>query len=282
MLVIDQDGTEIARDVTVTGLGRGIETTGRFDQDAFVSTLDVIARYAGVLDSFDITTVKAVATSASRDALNGPDLMRSIAALLGVRPVIIDGDAEASLAFSGATRGLPSASTKLVIDIGGGSTEVVFGTETPAYVSSIDMGSVRLTDRFVGERPVPREVLALMRDECDRVFSSLDINPVADESMGVAGTFTNLSAMAMQLDAYDRAIVHGSQLELTSVTELIDRLSPLSIAATAKIPSLDPARASVILSGAVIAERVMQRCEVDNVTISEADLLEGLAAEMLG
>jgi len=281
LLVIDQDGTEVARDVTVTGLGRGIESTGRFDQEAFLSTLDVIERYADVLDSLSVTNVKAVATSASRDVLNGQDLMSSVGELLGVHPVIIDGETEAGLAFSGATKGLPGADTKLVIDIGGGSTEVVFGAERPEYVTSIDLGSVRLTDRFVTERPVPGDVLVLMRDECDRAFSSVDADAVADRSIGVAGTFTNLSAMAMSLDSYDRTIVHGSQLALTAVTELVDRLSPLSIAQTAEIPSLDPARATVILAGAVIAERVMQRCEVDNLTISEIDLLDALAAEVL-
>lgn len=282
LLIIDESGNEVARDSTVTGLGRGIDRTGRFDADAFASTLEVIARYARLIRSTDVSAVKAVATSASRDASNGTDLMIGIERLLGLRPVIIDGDSEASLAFSGATRGLPGASTKLVIDIGGGSTEVVFGTETPEYVKSIDMGSVRLTDRFVTVRPVPDDVLALMRDECDRTFSSLDVDRVADQSLGVAGAFTNLSAMAMHLDRYDRSIVHGSQLELTAVSELIDRLSPLSITSTAKIPSLDPARASVILAGAVIAERVMQRCEVDNITISETGLLDALAAEVLG
>jgi len=281
MLVIDQDGTEVARDATVTGLGRGIESTGRFDQDAFLSTLDVTARYADVLGSFGVKNIRAVATSASRDALNGQNLMSRVGALLGVHPVIIDGNTEASLAFSGATTGLPGADTKLVIDIGGGSTEVVFGAETPEYVTSIDIGSVRLTDRFVTERPVPREVLASMRDECDRAFSSVDVDAVADRSIGVAGTFTNLSAMAMSLDSYDRSVVHGSQLSLVAVTDLVDRLSLLSIAQTAEIPSLDPARAGVILAGAVIAERVMERCEVDSVTISEMDMLDALAAEAL-
>jgi len=280
MLVVDQDGTEIARDVTVTGLGRGIEGTGRFDPDAFTSTLEVIERYADVFESLDVVALNAIATSASRDAANGPDLMTCVEQLLRKRPIVIDGDVEAGLAFSGATIGLAAAQTKLVIDIGGGSTEVVLGTEIPEYVTSIDMGSVRLTDRLVTERPVSGSVLTSMREECDAAFSDVAID--VDQRIGVAGTFTNLSAMAMQLDAYDRAIVHGSQLELTSVTELIDRLSLLSIAATAKIPSLDPARASVILAGAVIAERVMQRCEVDNVTISETDLLEGLVGEMLG
>jgi len=281
LLIIDESGSEVARDVTVTGLGRGIDRTGRFDPDAFASTLEVIARYARLIRSTDVSAVEAVATSASRDASNGPDLMIGIERLLGLRPVIIDGASEAGLAFSGATKGLPSATTKLVIDIGGGSTEVVFGTEAPEYAKSTDMGSVRLTDRLVTKRPVPRDVLALMRDECDLAFSSLDVDAVADQSIGVAGTFTNLSAMAMQLDRYDRSIVHGSRLTLGSVTTLIDRLSHLSIAETAEIPSLDPARAPVIFAGAVIAERVMQRCDVDEVTISEMDLLDGLAAEAL-
>lgn len=281
LLVIDEDGNEITRDVTVTGLGRGIEGTGRFDPAAFSATLDVIGQYAAKLESLHIDAVRVVATSASRDAANGPELMNAVEQLVGTRPEVIDGDVEAALAFSGATIGMPALQRKLVIDIGGGSTEVVFGTESPEYATSIDMGSVRLTDRLVTERPVSEVMLSQMRHDCDRAFSDIEVTGVEDVSIGVAGTFTSLSAMAMQLDVYDRSTVHGSQLDLTSVIELVDHLSSLSIASTARIASLDPARAPVILAGAVIAERVMLRTEITSITISETDLLEGVALTML-
>jgi len=282
LLITDNDGRELARDVTVTGLGSGIERTGRFDRHAYEATVSAAARYRSVIATHAVSTIDAVATSASRDAGNGTALMDDIERVLGVRPTIIDGASEAALAFSGATEGQPDRAKKLVIDVGGGSTEFVFGTTDPLYTTSIDMGSVRLTDRCVLERPVRASTIEIARTECDAAFAAVSLPEIPDRSLGVAGTFTNLSAIAMHLEVYDRAVVHGSLLSVASVGELVDRLAGLTIEQTEAIPSLDPARAKVMFAGAVIVERAMIRCGIDPITISEHDLLDGLAANARG
>jgi len=278
LLIVDDDGGEMVRDVTITGLGSGVEQTGRIDPARYDATMRVIERHAAIIGQHDVTTLEAVATSASRDAANGPALMDDIERVLGARPRVIGGDVEASLAFQGATAALAPGDRKLVIDIGGGSSEFVFGTGEPSYVSSIDMGSVRLTDRCVSHRPVPADVIDAARAECKKAFSPVELPATPDLALGVAGTFTSLAAMAMDLDRYDRDMVHGSVLRIDAVEALIELLAGLTVAETARIPSLEPGRARVIFAGAVVAEQAMVRCGLDSATISEYDLLDGLAA----
>lgn len=279
LLIVGDDGSEIARVTTVTALGMGLEQTGSFDADAYDATIAAIARYAATIAEFDVAEVKAVATSASRDARNGAVLMADIGHLLGVEPVIIDGTREAGLAFAGSTRTLDTAGVKLVIDVGGGSTEFVFGVDTPSYDVSVDMGSVRLTDRCFDRRPATNDQVRRARSEADTAFVSVVACGDPAMAIGVAGTFASLSAMALQLDAYDPDIVHGSTLDLSVVSALVEWLSKLSVAETAQIPSLDPARARVILGGAIVVERALIHCGLEAVMVSDRGLLDGLAFE---
>ncbi len=278
LLILDDEGCEVTRDATVTGLGSGVEKTGRFDPTTYAATMSVIERYARSVAVHGVTKVEAVATSASRDADNGPDLMDDIESVLGVRPRVISGDLEAALAYAGATSALTPRESKLVIDIGGGSTEFIFGDREPTYAVSVDIGSVRLTDRCVGGRPISTGTIHAIRRECADAFSIVEIPGVSDIAIGVAGTFTSLVAMAMELDRYDRDHVHGSVLHLGAITGLVDYLARLTLDETASIPSLDPLRAPVMFAGAVIAEQALERCALDAVRISENDLLDGLAA----
>ncbi len=281
LLVVADDGTEITREATVTGLATGVDATGRIDEPGYRATLEVIERYAGTIVAVGATKVEAVATSASRDAANGADLMDDIASILGVRPRVIAGTDEAALAFAGATGALEGRPDALVIDIGGGSTEFTAGRGEPSYAVSIDVGSVRLTDRYVESRPVPREVVDAVRLACDRAFSAVDLPGKPQVAIGVAGTFTSLAAMALGLERYDRDRVDGSVLAATDVVELVGMLAGMTVAETAAIPSLEPSRARVIFAGAVVAERAMARCGLDTVTVSEHDLLDGLVARAL-
>ncbi len=278
LLVADGTGIELARDVTVTGLARGVESTGSFGRAAYRSTVSTITGYMSVIEAHGVEVIEAVATSASRDAANGEMLMDDLERILGQRPTIIDGDHEATLAFSGATHELASGMSKLVIDVGGGSTEFAFGIEEPSYTMSINMGSVRLTDRYVDDRPVAASTVEQIRSVCDAAFTAVALPSTPDVAIGVAGTFTNVSAMSMHLDVYDRAAIHRSELSVGSLGELIDRLASMTVGQTAAIPSLDAARARVILAGAIAAERAIVRCGLDSITISEHDLLDGLVA----
>ena len=276
LLVVGADGSDIVRESVVTALGAGLEQTGSFDAGAYDATIEVISRYASTIAELDVSDVRAVATSASRDALNGSALMADIGAVLGVAPTIIDGTREAVLAFTGATRGLEVSDTALVIDVGGGSTEVVYGVEAPAYAVSVDMGSVRLTDRCFDRRPATPDEVRTARFVADTAFDSVVAHGDPRTAIGVGGTFTSLAAMALRLDSSDAGLVHGSPLGVATVTSLVEWLSNLSVAETALIPSLDPGRARVILGGAITVERALVRCRIDAVTVSDRGLIDGL------
>lgn len=280
LLVVGDNGSEITRDIAVTALGTGLEQTGSFDAAAYDATVDVVTRFASTIAELDVRDVRAVATSASRDARNGAALMGEIGAVLGVEPTIIDGDREASLAFAGATRGMGDDGTKLVIDIGGGSTEFVYGVDAPSYAVSVDMGSVRLTDRCFDRRPPSDDQLRRASSEVDAAFAPVVSCGDPGTAIAVGGTFTSLSAIALGLDSYDGEVVHGSTLDLSVVSSLVEWLSKLSVAETALIPSLDPARARVILGGSIVAERSLVRCGISVVTVSDRGILYGLAFEV--
>lgn len=279
LLVLADDGTEVYRRVDVTALGRGIDATGMFDAQRVAVTLDVMAGFGETIRRLDVERVAAVATSASRDAGNGDQFIAAVAERIGVTPEIIDGEREAELAFAGATSGR-SHGTSLVIDIGGGSTEFILGAAAPAEAVSIDIGSVRLTDRSLASRPASRDELARAEVVVDEAFSGV---PRSGDAIviGVAGTFTSLAAISLGLGAYDRNAVDGARLTRDGIDSIVDRLATMTIEETARIPSLHPARAPVILAGAVVAARALRAVVADQVVVSESDLLDALAAELL-
>jgi exopolyphosphatase/guanosine-5'-triphosphate,3'-diphosphate pyrophosphatase len=279
LLILDDDGTEVVRRVEVTALGKGVDATGRFDPERVAETLDVMSGFGRTMRRMGVGKVSAVATSASRDAANGQEFVAEVANRIGVTPQIIGGAREAALSFAGATVGR-GAGTHLVIDIGGGSTEFILGDVAPHKAVSIDMGSVRLTDRHLAAKPVSGAALSDAHRAADEAF--VDV-PGDKEALviGVAGTFTSLAAIALDLDAYDRTRVDGTMLTLDMVDSMVERLASMSLLETARIPSLDSKRAPVILAGAVIAACALTAVSASEVVVSEADLLDALAGELL-
>ena len=279
LLVLAGDGAEIVRQVNVTALGSGVDSSGRFRPDRMSETLAVLTAYGESLRRLGVERVAAVATSASRDASNGPDFIASAASAIGVTPQIIEGEREAELSFAGATAGR-GGNGSLVIDIGGGSTEFILGRSVPIEAVSVDMGSVRLTDRCLVTRPASSTELADAVAMVDAAFSAVPQSGDA-EVIGVAGTFTSLAAISLDLDAYDRDAVDGSTLTVEEIESITERLARMTVAETAQIPSLQPKRAPVILAGAVVASRALRAVSADEVVLSESDLLDALAAELL-
>lgn len=267
--------SEIAREVRVTRLGHGLDTTGVLAEAAIERTVDVLEEYGHLMNEAGVDERRAVATSASRDAANAYVFLDGAEAALGIRPEVVDGEEEARLAFTGATLATDFPRT-LVIDLGGGSTEFVAGAYRPEYAISVDIGSVRLTDRMPDRRPAPVADVAHARDEVQQLFASLQL-PEVDGVVGVAGTFTTLSAVHQQLSQYDREAVHLSALTMQDLDALVQRLSALTIAEIAAIPSMDPARAPVVLAGAIVAEEALRISGHDRVTVSESDILDGIA-----
>jgi exopolyphosphatase/guanosine-5'-triphosphate,3'-diphosphate pyrophosphatase len=272
---------ELARKVTVTRLGHGVDSTGLLDPEAVARTIQVLAGYASIMDELGVTERRAIATSASRDAGNAAEFQQAVAAVLRVHPEVIDGDTEARLSFRGATHGKPTAGVTLVIDPGGGSTEFVAGDAAPIYACSVDIGSVRLTERHLGEHRAAQGDVAAARRHVQQLFAAEPALPAVDRVVGVAGTFTTLAAMHLELDTYSRIAVDGTMLSRDDLGRLTDRLATMSLPEIVAIPSMDPRRAPVVLGGALVAEEALIWSGHDQVVVSESDILDGVALSML-
>jgi exopolyphosphatase/guanosine-5'-triphosphate,3'-diphosphate pyrophosphatase len=280
LLITADDGAEVAREVVVTGLGRGVDAAKVLERSAVDATLEVISRYAELCRRSGVGRIGAVATSATRDARNGAAVMDEIAELLGVVPEVIAGDREALLSYAGATDGLDSG-PHVVCDIGGGSTEFIEGEAgSVSWSHSYDIGSVRLTDRCLGGHPPSPDRVARARAEVDAVLSEPRVRARTDTLIGVAGTFTSLAGIHLGLDRYDRAAVHGTMMTTDDIATLGDALAIMTLRELEAIPSLDPARAPVIVAGAIIAQRALLAASAEEVRVSEHDLLDGLTAEL--
>lgn len=274
LLVVEQvaDGlVELGRFERVTGLGEGVDATGSLSEDAMDRTLLALAEFGGRMKKLGVEHRRAVATSAARDAANRDQFFNRAEVVLEIRPELIVGEDEAGLSFVGATTGLQLPGPYLVIDIGGGSTEFV----TAEGGRSFEIGSVRLTERVLADRPAPQEQMARARGQVAETF--LPVSPFTGTVIGVAGTWTSLAAIQ-----HPEKDVHLMTLATTEVTMLANKLGGLSVQATAALPGLDPARAPVILAGAVIAEGGLSAAGASKVTISEHDLLDGVIAELVG
>ncbi len=276
-LLITDGVVEVGRWVEVTGLGRGLEESGSLSEAALAPTIAVLEDFGRLMDDAGVERRLAIATSASRDAANRDVLFARAEAALGVRPRLITGSQEGRYAFRGALSGLDPAGPVVVSDIGGGSTEFV----TSDSVVSVDIGTVRLGDRVLPQRPPTTDHLEAVEELLESLFSEVDEGDVGT-LVGVAGTWTSLAAIALQLPEYDRDRVHGSVVSAHDIRQLTSRLSALTLDETREIPSLDPRRAPVILPGALIAGAVMNRLGSTEAVVSEKDTLDGAAMELIG
>ena len=269
---------------TVTRLGRGVDGSRRLDPAAIERTLAALDRYAGLAAASGASLAGAVATSAVRDAGDRDDFLDAAATVLGLRPRVISGEEEAALTFLGVRGSLEDDGVLLVIDPGGGSTEFVFGAGSPTYSASVDIGSVRITERFLHEHPPAGDMVTQATAEIRALFGDIRLPDEPDAVVGVGGTFTSLAAILLDLETYDQVAVHGSRFHAASFAELAGRLSALSIAETAAIPSLDPDRAPVLLGGALVASAALEASGAELVVVSEADILDGvvLSADLEG
>ncbi|MGB7858946.1 MAG: Ppx/GppA phosphatase family protein [Acidimicrobiia bacterium] len=277
MRLLITDGLEDERRwVEVTGLGAGVDKTGELSDAAIERTIEVLGRFGAEMSRRGVSRTLAIATSASRDAANRNEFFDRAEQALGVRPTLIDGDSEARFAYSGAVGNDDGDFGVVVSDIGGGSTEIVTGESSV----SIDIGSVRLTERFLPDRPASVSQLADAIGHVAGLFEGVDFAKVS-RHIGVAGTWTSIAAIAQDLSRYEPQKVHGYVLADDALDDVTERLRGLTIEETAAIPSLDPARAPVILAGAVIATLVSETLGTTETHISERDTLDGAAMELL-
>lgn len=271
---------------TITRLGEGVDRTRRLAPAARERTLACIEEYARELGRHGVTRAAAVGTSALRDAAGGSAFTAELAQVLGFTPQVIDGQREAELTFRGALSGLAlDAGPVSVFDVGGGSTEIVEGSLAPgraevASAVSLDIGSVRLFERHVTSDPPRSEEMARVDADIATALATAPAPVAGSTLVGVAGTVTTLASLALELDVYDPARVHGARLTLASVTELSEKLARLSLAERRRLTGLDPRRADVIVVGAAIVRAVMRTRSHAELVVSDRGVRYGLAEEL--
>lgn len=286
----------IVERATITRLGRGVDRTRALEPAAIERTLACLEDYAGEIRRAGAIRVDAVGTSAMRDARGGDELVERARAILGVAPRVISGDEEAALTFAGALSGIrldADDAPVLVFDIGGGSTELIVGRAGAAIGApiaergvSLDIGSVRLTERHVrSDPPRPEEldaVAADVRAELARAASVLGELPSGARVVGVAGTITTITAYAHSVAPYDADRVHGARLDAAAIDRAIAELARMPLAERRAVPSIDPARADVIVAGAIIAREVLawSGASPRSLVASDRGVRWGLAARL--
>jgi exopolyphosphatase/guanosine-5'-triphosphate,3'-diphosphate pyrophosphatase len=276
--------TELERQTRVTRLGEGLEASGRLSDAAMARVSDALAAYRETIDRLGGERVVAVATSAMRDAGNGPEFRDEILRRFGIEARTISGDEEARLTFLGATGGRDPGGETLVIDIGGGSTEYVTGHPgaAPGFHTSTRMGSVRHTERHLhGDPPTSAELARLAEDARSIVEADVpvEVRERVDAGIAVAGTATSLAAIDQELDPYDAAKVHGYRLGVARCERLVARLAGLTLAERREVAGLHPDRAPTIVAGAAILLESMRAFGLDQIEISENDILHGAALD---
>ncbi len=279
--------TDRGRETTIVRLGQGVDATGEFRPEALERTFVALDRYAELVRDAGVTPERTrfVATSAARDAGNRDEFFGGVEQRLGVTPEIITGDEEARLSFAGALSRLrPEAEPVLVMDIGGGSTELIVGGASgePTAAVSLDVGSVRLTERFLHGGPADPGDLDRAVRHVDALLDGSGIDFAAVGSwIGVAGTATTLAGVHLHLEEYDRERVHGSTIGQDALADLATALSGMDVDQIRALPSMHPGRADVITAGALIARRVGLRLPVPDLLVSESDILDGIALTLL-
>ena len=281
---VDTDGgtlVDLDRRMEIVRLGHGVDSTGRLSDEALARTFDACDRYAEVLRDLGAQRVRFVATSASRDAENRDDFVRGVLARIGVEPEVVSGDEEARLSFTGATRGLTGAQPPyLVVDIGGGSTEFVVGTDEPLAARSVDIGCVRLTERHLRSDPPSRaEVAALIADADAAIALAGEAVPFADARtlVGLAGSVTTAAALALGLEQYDPVAIHGARISAAAVAEVSDRLLASTHAERSSVAVIHPGRLDVLNAGILVLRRILDLTGLPEVLVSEHDILDGIA-----
>ena len=278
--------TELVREMRIVRLGQGVDRTGRFAEEAIARTFAALDEYAALVAEHRPELIRFCATSAARDAENAADFLAGVQERLGVVPEVIEGHEEARLSFEGVLRGLGRSDRPdsvsgpvLVLDIGGGSTELIVGTTASDLVTeSLDIGSVRLTERHLHDDPPTPAQVAALRADVDAALAGARVDPAsAGTVVGVAGTVTTVAAGVLGLPAYDRSRIHLARLARADVHATVLALVQMSVDERRALGYMHPGRADVIGAGALILDRVLERTTVDDLIVSESDILDGIA-----
>lgn len=286
-LLITGPAGEQVREMRMVRLGEGVDRTGRLAPAALARTFMALEEYAALIAAHDVRRLRFCATSASRDAENAAEFVAGVRERLGCEPEVVSGEEEAALAFGGAVAALADQPGPVVVmDVGGGSTELILGDAVPTprvrQAHSMDIGSVRLTERHLAEDPVTDAGRAAVLADVDAALAACPVDPArAATFVGVAGTVTTLAAGVLGLTEYDRDALHRARLATADVVALVDRLAAMPVAERRHLPWLHPGRADVIVAGGLIVARVLERAGAAELVVSECDILDGIAASIL-
>ncbi len=294
LLVLDGEARRLDRRMQITRLGEAVDRTRELAPAAIERTLAVLASFRELLDrhGVDAGRVRAAATSAARDASNSEAFLGPAAEILGVRPEVIEGTEEGRLSYLGATASLDElGGPYLVVDVGGGSTELILGSEDgkagPREVVSVDIGCVRATERFLRSDPPAGSELAAARAAVSEQVAKATGGDgagwrAARRLVGLAGTVSAITVLALGLEAFDESRVHHATVSLRKIDEITARLASVPLAERREMRGVEPERADVLVGGAVVLAEVMRVCGFDELTASEADILDGIALRLLG
>lgn len=283
---------DVVRQMRIVRLGQGVDATGWLAQEALERTFEATREYAQLIAEHGVQRVRFVATSATRDAGNRHVFVDGIRHILGIEPEVISGTEEAALSFAGAVRAMgANERNTLVFDLGGGSTEFVLGNSTGVIASrSVNIGCVRLMERHLVSAPATAEQVRRVEEDTDaaiaQVLTSVPLGS-ASRTVAVAGTATTLAAAALGLKTYDSQAINGTMLSLETVQETARMLREFTRAERAALGYMHPGRVDVIGAGVTIYARILTRLHeltggaIDSVTVSEHDILDGIALSQL-
>src|SRR4051812_8692139 len=282
LLVADVEGGRVSpleRRSTVTRLGRGVDLSGHLASEAIEDVCAAIGDYIGMIEELGAETIDVIATSAVRDADNGSAFVAELRERFALSARVLDGEEEARSTYLGATSEAPPAEPTLVVDIGGGSTELVVGQASAvSFHDSLQAGVVRHSGRCIASAPpTASELEALAADVRGLIEPAVGTGPSAARGIAVAGTPTSLAAVELGLEPYDPSRVHGCVLALPSIQRMLSQLASVPLSERIEIPGLHPDRAPTIVAGVVILVEVMRAYGLEEITVSEHDILYGTA-----
>ena len=288
LLIADIDGgnfREVVRDMEIVRLGQGVDQTGQFHPDAIIRTLAAVDKFAAEIAKRGVEKIRFCATSATRDATNRHLFVDGVRERLGIEVEVISGDEEAALSFAGAIQDLdPREGPFLVVDIGGGSTEFVFGTTSVESARSVNIGCVRMSERHFANDPATTEQVELARKDIQAAIAIAAAEvPItkAKTLVAVAGTATTVAAAGLNLAEYDRYAIHLARISATQVHDASAMFLRRNREERVSLGYMHPGRVDVIGAGSLVLSEIMKATGASEFVASESDILDGMARSLV-
>lgn len=265
--------------IETTRLGAGVDQYKKLSDESMDLTYKALKKYRDICSEKGYELIRSIGTSAIRDAKNREAFLNNVRDILPCPVDVIDGKEEATLGYIGVVNGVNEKAKNFIIDIGGGSTELIFGESKIDFMDSLDIGAVRLKDRCIHHDPPTKKELIFLREEINKIlddFIENHQNLSFDQVVGIGGTITTLSAINQSLGVYDSKKIHGSRVSYHALRSIIERLISVNETDRKDIKGLNPRRSDIIIPGSIILEELFKRFDFDEIIVSDFDNLEGM------